>query len=172
MALEQVIHHSLLHISLATEDDAPSIRVLVNSAYRSLGDLGLNFTGSYQDEDLTRQRMRGNDVFLLHMEGALVGTVSLGQDVALDGETVLYLSQLAVSPARQRHGIGRYLLQFAETEARKREIRRIQLDTAIPAIHLVEFYRSEGYEVIDEAQWEGKTYRSYVMEKRLITSER
>lgn len=152
---------------LAKDADVPALRKLVNAAYSELADLGLNFTGTYQDEAITRERMLGCDVFLAFYKDVLIGTVALAVETRQGEEPVLYLSQFAVAPACKRQGLGRCLLQLADDHARKQGIRRLQLDTAIPAAHLVSLYLREGYEIIDEIHHRGKTYRSYIMEKRI-----
>ncbi len=64
-------------IRLANERDIPELRLLINAAYKELADLGLNYTGSYQDEEITRQRMAGKDIYLALHDSMLVGTVSM-----------------------------------------------------------------------------------------------
>jgi len=157
----------LLRLVLADNSHVAELRRLVNTAYQGLAMMGLNFTGTYQDEALTQERMQGKEVHLAYLADELVGTVSLEDTVDDDGERVLYLGQLAVLPAWQGHGLGRVLLRLAEKRAKEIGIRRIQLDTAVPAIHLVRFYESENYIIVDTARWEGKTYQSYIMEKTL-----
>lgn len=46
-----------LNIRLVSEADIPQIRVLVNQAYKELADMGLNYTATYQDEEITRSRV-------------------------------------------------------------------------------------------------------------------
>lgn len=43
----------------------------------------------------------------------------------------------------------------------------LQLDTAKPALHLVNWYLKRGYKVVGEIHWDGKTYDSYIFEKDL-----
>ena len=63
-----------LQVRLAGELDVPALRLLVNAAYRQLADMGLNFTGTYQDEQVTRERMQGREVYLVFREQELVGS--------------------------------------------------------------------------------------------------
>lgn len=156
-----------LSVRLAGEGDVGALRVLVNEAYRELAEMGLNFTGTYQDEELTRLRMRGKEVYLAYLGDELVGTVSLEVGRPPGEAPYLYVNQLAVAPPHKRRGIGRFLMGLAEQRAREQGVSRLRLDTAIPARHLVEFYQALGYRVVDEVRREGKTYRSYVMEKRI-----
>ncbi len=154
-------------IVLAGEADVPALRRVVNQAYRELAEMGLNYTGTYQDDALTRARMEGKDVYLAYVNGVLAGTVSLEEVRPADDEPHFYLSQLAVIPAHKGRGLGRLLLALAEDKALERGLLRIRLDTAIPAGRLVRFYQAAGFEVIREVHWPGKTYRSYVMEKQI-----
>lgn len=156
-------------VQLATEADVPALRLLVNAAYRQLADMGLNFTGTYQDERVTRERMQGREVYLICIEHELVGTISLHSEQQAERQ-VLYITQFAVAPTHQRQGIGAHLLQLAERRAKELGLAALQLDTAAPATHLVAMYRKAGYQVIREVQWEGKTYKSYIMEKQLIAT--
>lgn len=43
----------------------------------------------------------------------------------------------------------------------------IGLDTAQPATHLVDLYRSWGFATVDTVQWPGKTYPSVIMVRAL-----
>lgn len=157
---------SELTIRLANESDVPELRQLVNAAYRELAEMGLNYTGTYQDEEITRSRMQGRDVYLAFLTGRLVATISTDIRVQ-NGRTTMYISQFAVAPDLKRQGIGRFLMNYVERLAREHGIDRLGLDTATTAHHLVRFYSDLGFRVVAEDHWEGKTYRSYIMEKNL-----
>lgn len=155
---------------LADDRDVPALRSLVNSAYRPLAESGMNFLGAYQDEQITRERMQGKEVHLAFIGDQLVGTISLEVEQKEHGP-VLYINQLAVAPAYQRQGIGGILLRFAEQRATELGLGALELDTAIPAKHLVNMYDRAGYRVLREVHWPGKTYDSYIMHKQLATGE-
>lgn len=155
-----------LTLRLATDDDVPAIRLLVNAAYRELADLGMNYTGTYQDERITRERMQGRDVWLAFADNRLVATISI--DVReQNGRPTLYIGQFAVAPDLKRQGIGAYLMDHVERIAHERGLTRLGLDTATKAHHLVRFYTSRGFRTVEQVHWEGKTYESYIMEKDL-----
>lgn len=164
-----MINWQELQLRLADHRDVSQLRKLVNEAYQELADLGLNFTGTYQDDAATLQRMQGKEVILVTIGNEMVGTISLERRQTPGVGQLLYISQLAVAPRCKRLGIGRFLLNHAEVRARELGITRLRLDTAVPAQHLVKLYASLGYQVIEEVQWDQKTYRSYVMEKRVAS---
>lgn len=141
---------------------------MVNDAYRPLAEMGLNFTGTFQDEDITRERMRDAKVFVLKRDDRLIGSISLRQDPIPElGFDCVYINQLAVHPELKGTGLGSYLLDFSEYFTVQSNLERLRLDTAIPAKHLVEMYLRRGFRVVNEVQWDGKAYRSYIMEKNL-----
>jgi N-acetylglutamate synthase-like GNAT family acetyltransferase len=160
-------HPTPLTVRRATDADVPALRRLVNMAYRDLGDMGLNFAGVDQDDDLTRRRMRGREVYLLVTNEDLIGTVSLELKESPSEGSFVNVLQLAVHPQHQRQGIGSRLMGLAERRAKELGVSIVRLDTAIPATHLIGWYATRGYVSINEMQRPGKTYRSVVMEKRL-----
>ncbi|MGE0632294.1 MAG: hypothetical protein AB7O96_07800, partial [Pseudobdellovibrionaceae bacterium] len=62
-------------IRQVVEQDIPQIRTLVNSAYKELADMGLNYTATYQDEKLTRERVAKGRAFAQEKDGRIIGTV-------------------------------------------------------------------------------------------------
>jgi len=144
----------------------PALRALINSAYQVLGDMGLNFTGVTLDDEVTRRRMTRGDVYVLERDGALLGTVTFSVKES-DGTRYGYVNVLAVAPSHQRRGVGSALMGIAEGRAREMGLDRVRLDTAIPARHLTKWYTARGYQPIAEVLWDGKTYRSVMMEKRI-----
>lgn len=154
-------------VRLATDADVPELRKLVNAAHRVLGDMGLNFTGVDQDEEITRRRMRDREVYVIDADGVLIGTVSVAIKHPEGDAPHAYVNQLAVAPSHQRRGVGSELMTLAEDRARQLGMRTVRLDTAVPAQHLTRWYEVRGYAKVGEAQWAGKTYRSVILEKGL-----
>ena len=127
--------------------------------------MGLNYTATYQNEAETASRIAKGTAYLLEHKGELVGTVLLKSDNWFTGRHTAYISQLAVTPAMKQRGL---LMDLCEDIARRRGFEAIQLDTAKPAGHLVEWYKRRGYAIVGETQWEGKTYESWIFEKSLV----
>jgi len=155
------------YFRIAQETDVPSIRRLVNAAYKDLADLGLNYTATYQDEKITRERISQGRAFLLEKEGQLMGTVLLKKENWFTQRNSAYVSQLAVAPKLKNQGLGSLLMDLCEDLATREGFDSIQLDTAKPAGHLVAWYLKRGYQIVGETHWEGKTYDSWIFEKPL-----
>ena len=151
----------------ALDADVPRIRYLVNAAYKELADRGLNYTATYQDERITRERMQQGQTFVLEHDGELIATVLFKKENFFTGRDSAYVSQLAVAPAWKRHGLGNRLMDFCEELATQQGHDCIQLDTAQPALHLVTWYQNRGYRIVGETRWDGKTYLSWIFEKDL-----
>lgn len=93
--------------------------------------------------DVDALRAPGVRLWVAHDDGVLVGTVAL----ASAGPGHEELKSMRADPTRRGAGIGRALLQFAVSDARKRGIRRLSLETGsmdffAPARSL---YRTAGF---------------------------
>jgi hypothetical protein len=58
-------------------NEVSRLRTFVNCSYQSLSDLGLNYTGTDQDEAKTLERLSLAQAFWLLVDGHRVGTMSL-----------------------------------------------------------------------------------------------
>jgi ribosomal protein S18 acetylase RimI-like enzyme len=153
--------------------DVPELRTLLNRAYAPLLLKGLNYTATFQDDDLTRDSLfDGGFVLVVEKNSALIATVKLRRthrrSRQKDGaEECLYLSRFAVLPEFQKYGLGSELLELAEKIGRRLGFRYLQLDTAQSADHLIQFYESKSFRIVRPIYHEGKTYTSWVFEKDL-----
>lgn len=163
------INHNKQHylFRIATDKDVSQIRTLVNEAYKELADQGLNYTASYQDEEETRRRMAQGRTFVLVSGTEIVGSVLFFEKNYFTEKKSAYIGQFAISPKLKRQGLGSIIMDFLEQLANDEKFEAIQLDTAKPAKHLVDWYQSRGYKTVGEKHWDGKTYDSYIMEKTL-----
>jgi len=158
---------------LRPEDSVDELTEIIHAAYRNLGDLGLNYTAVDQDASVTRSRAERGHRLVAEAEGRLIGTVTSygpGGGRGCDWyrlPKVARFGQLAVSPEHQGRGIGSNLIAEVERRSKEAGATDLALDTAEPALHLLDYYTRRGYLVVEHAQWAGKTYRSVIMSKRL-----
>ncbi len=157
---------------LGPADSIDELTALLHAAYAALGRLGFNYTAVDQSEAVTRDRIARGDCIVVTDADRLIGTLTFmapGQcwpgtpwyrrpDVAVIG-------QFGVHPDDQRRGVGSLLLREAERMAERCGASELALDTAEGADHLIDWYRRQGYRIVEQAQWENKTYRSVIMSK-------
>jgi GNAT superfamily N-acetyltransferase len=144
---------------------------MLHRAFARLGMMGLNCLCVDQPEAATRRRARAGDCFVAVCGGDVVGTMTL---YARDAESacehyrvdkVATLRQFGVDPTWQSRGIGTSLIAFAEHWAAIRGYAQLALDTPQPAQHLLEFYRGQGFRLIDVVRFEGRGYDSAILSK-------
>jgi uncharacterized damage-inducible protein DinB/GNAT superfamily N-acetyltransferase len=164
---------------LSARDSFETLTALLHRAYAPLAAQGLNFAAATQDVETTRRRVAEGQCFVARCQGAMVGTVTVcgPYDIGTahwaadapwfrDRDTA-HLHQFAVDPALQRQGLGRRLVLACEQWAREHGYRRIALDTALPASGLRALYLRLGYAEVGQVQWQGRNYRSVIMQKSL-----
>ena len=160
MSLHPDYQLSEADISMASE-----IRSLVNSAYKELSDMGLNYTATYQDVNTTIERMKTGQTFILKKQNQIAATILYSKKNYFTNKNTAFVGQFAVLPQLKRQGLGSYLMDHCEQLAQQQGYEGLQLDTAIPATHLVKMYKDRNYTIVGETHWEGKTYNSYIFEK-------
>jgi ribosomal protein S18 acetylase RimI-like enzyme len=96
----------------ATAADAARLKELVHAAYghyvERIGGLPGPMTADYAEV------IRSRDVTVAERDGEIVGLISLGRD-----DEGFVIDNVAVDPAHQGSGVGRALLEHAETVARR-----------------------------------------------------
>lgn len=133
----------------ATLLDLEDLEKLVNSAYRgeyskkgwtTEADLldGVRVTRKSLEELMAKP---GSVILLLrHTAGRLAGCVNLQLK-----EDRFYLGMLTVEPAMQGEGIGKQLLQAAESYAREQGIGIIEMTVISRRTELIAWYQRHGY---------------------------
>ncbi len=159
---------------LGSDDDVEVLTELLHRAYAALGAMGLNYTAVDQTSQVTRRRIAGAVCLVaVGADGRIIGTVLFSAPGRqrgspwLERPEVAHFGQFAVEPARRKRGIGGRLMDAAEDMARAAGARELALDTAEPALHLIDLYARRGYRFIEYAHWRGKRYRSVIMSKTL-----
>lgn len=168
--------------TLAARDSLDALTELLHQAYAPLAARGLNFTAATQDVATTQRRVAEGQCFVAEQRGRIVATVTVcgPYDVtqapwaanvpAFRDRDTAHFHQFAVAPDLQHQGLGRRLVVACEQWAREHGYKRMALDTAEPAVELRTLYRKLGYADVSSVQWEGKAYRSVIMEKPLDRS--
>ncbi len=127
----------------ATEADTPALVALVNAAYQVEKFFKV---GERTDEAEVRAHLASGRFLLLEDAGELIGSIY----VELRGERG-YIGMLAVSPARQRGGVGTRLMAAAEEFCREMGCREMELTVVDKRTELPPLYERFGYRVTGSA---------------------
>ncbi|MDF7811675.1 GNAT family N-acetyltransferase [Hymenobacter sp. YC55] len=138
-----------LQIKRASTADVLALEALVNSAYR--GEQSMQgwtteahlLGGQRTDAAALLDLLAPSEATMLLCitpDGQLCGSVYL----QLQGET-LYMGMLSVAPNRQAQGIGKRLLEAAETHARQHACLRMRITVISVRTELIAWYERHGY---------------------------
>ncbi|NNV55629.1 GNAT family N-acetyltransferase [Limnovirga soli] len=140
----------IANITVATNSDIPQIVSLVNSAFR--GDTSKKGWTTEADLLIGPQRtdeasvlemfLKPDAVILKHTEpdGSISGCVYLEKQ-----ENRIYLGMLTVSPEIQAKGIGKLLMEAAETHAQAMGCNAIIMTVISVRTELIAWYERKGY---------------------------
>jgi N-acetylglutamate synthase-like GNAT family acetyltransferase len=122
----------------ATLEDAEAIRALVNAAFEKyiplIGRKPLPMSADHTDLIVNQ------DAWVLEQESEIIAVLEL-----VLKEDSLYIDTVAVQSSHQSRGLGRQLLQFAETRARELGLNAMTLFTNERYMALLEMYTRLGY---------------------------
>ena len=146
-------------IRRAGPPDADAVRRLVREAYAQWVPLiGREPMPMQADYD---KAVRDHEIDLVHAGGELVALIEM---IVLPDQ--LYIENIAVSPRRQRKGLGRFLLSHAERKARDAGLPKLGLLTNQAFASNVRLYQSVGYR-IDRTELFSNGSTAVYMSKRL-----
>lgn len=137
-----------MRIRLAQEHDLAAIQQVVSDAYTIYVARIGQPPGPMRDD--YRARIAAGSAWVADCDGDVAGLIVL---VVEPG--ALQIDNVAVSPGRQGHGIGRALLGFAEDEARRQSIRRLTLYTNEKMTENLALYPALGWRETGRAEQDG-----------------
>lgn len=142
----------------ATAADADAVRALARTAYaKYVPDIGKE--PGPMGEDYAARIAEGV-VQVLTEEDRLLGYLVLFED-----PDALILDNVAVAPEAQGRGLGRYLVEAAESEARARGFDRIRLYTHVMMTANIALYARLGFQETRRVTEKG--FHRVYMEKQL-----
>jgi ribosomal protein S18 acetylase RimI-like enzyme len=119
--------------------EADTLHRIVNQAYSHyIARMG-KAPGPMLD-DYSR-RIQDGQAWVLETNGTIAGLVVLEDD----GQGALLLDNIAVAPSAQGQGVGRRLIAFTESEARRRGCRQVRLYTHVLMVENIALYTRLGF---------------------------
>ncbi len=143
-----------LAFRLATIADVPALSVLRTAvAVELTNQYGEGHWSAPVSERGAELAMRHSYVLVLHDGGSILGTLRLGnkkpwaidKTYFTDVKKAIYLTDMAVDPARQHQGIGRKLIEEAVNVARDWPADAIRLDAYDAPAGAGDFYAKCGF---------------------------
>ena len=126
----------------ATASDAAGISECVRTAYSHYIERIGTSPGPMLDD--YERVVRDHRAYVIEDRGEIIGAL-----VLMDKENGLLFDNIAVLPSRQGEGIGRRLIEHAESEARRLGHRHLDLYTHQRMTENIAMYTRYGYEEID-----------------------
>jgi ribosomal protein S18 acetylase RimI-like enzyme len=151
-------HFTKSMIRQATLKDVHTVERIVHLAYQSYIPRIGKPPGPMLDD--YHAAVRSGNVWVLELDGQLVGII-----VLVAKPEYMLLDNVAVLPERQRSGLGRLLLTFAEERARECGYREVQLYTNELMSENLAWYVGLGYQETSRRNDSG--FRRVFMKKTL-----
>jgi GNAT superfamily N-acetyltransferase len=148
-------------VRIACAADVALVHAIVDAAYRSYIPRIGKPPGPMLDD--YAQRIADGQVWILADAGDILGILVLEETA--DG---MLLDNIAVAPGQQGKGHGRTLLDFAETEAKRRGWNTIQLYTNALMTENIALYGRIGY--VETARVTEKGFDRVYMVKQLVAT--
>jgi GNAT superfamily N-acetyltransferase len=148
-------------VSPSRASDLGPIADLVNAAYRGEG----GYAGWTSEIDLVQGRRTtlsilqhdlaacpGATILVLREADRLLACVRLERTEGTQGESACYIGMLAVQPGMQDRGVGRVLLQHAESQGRTWGARVARMTVVSIRASLIAWYARRGYRLTGETE--------------------
>ncbi len=123
----------------ARPGEADALRRIVHEAYAHYIERMGKPPGPMLDD--YARRIEDGQVWVLEADGTIAGILVLEDD----GQGALLLDNIAVAPSAQGQGVGRRLVAFAESEARRRGCHQVRLYTHVLMVENIALYGRLGF---------------------------
>lgn len=169
-----------MRVVKADVDDVESAYTIIDACRLALESQGLmQWDASYPDRGFLRKAALTGNLFTLLDEKALCGMVILDANQAPEWSSVAWLNRvepslvihaLAVSPAIQQHGLGKFMLAFCEGESHRRGCKSVRLDAFSENTDVLKFYERYGYVLCGEVYFASKPagHRRYFCYEKML----
>jgi ribosomal protein S18 acetylase RimI-like enzyme len=152
-----------LRIEACGPDLAGIVHLLTQEAFRAYLGLDPPTGAAWETEETVRADLARSEGAVAWIDSRPVACIRLDQ-----GEDHVHVRRLAVLPELQGHGIGRALMEWSETDARRRAAAEVTLGVRIALPGNRAFFERLGYEVVAEQAHPGYDHpTSFAMRKRL-----
>ena len=162
-----------MNIEIRQKDERTSweeLTKLFHESFQERLDQGMQFTCSSFTPKIM-ERLGENNVILVATDkddGCLAGEAMIGIEKNKKGGTWGYLSNMAISPAYKRCGIGSKLEEGRINIAKANGCRYVISDTAVGATSSVNWHLKNGFKFFELESFYSTNYYSYIFRKQLV----
>ena len=146
-------------IRRATTSDVPSIMQVIHDVVPGMCESGnYQWDHTYPNAAVFEEDIALDQLWVADLDGEIAGVAAITTEqypeyasVGLDiNETAIVVHRLAVSPRYRGKGIAAALMQEAEAEARRRDIKTLRIDTNTANQATQQLFPKMGYRFVGE----------------------
>ena len=150
----------MIKIELATQNELDRVKEIAEACAKNMIENNIfQWNDKYPSREIFKEDIKNKSLYVSKMNQKVVGCImfsSLKDDVyktvnwITKDEYNLYIHRLAVHPIFQKRGIARKMMDFAEDFAKSNNYISIRLDTFSQNPRNNKFYKSRGYNKLDD----------------------
>ena len=150
----------MIKIELATLNELDRVKEIAEACAKNMIDNNIfQWNDKYPSREIFKEDIKNKSLYVSKINQEVVGCImfsSSKDDVyktvnwITEDEYNLYIHRLAVDPIFQKRGIARKMMDFAEDFAKSNNYISIRLDTFSQNPRNNKFYKSRGYNKLDD----------------------
>ena len=150
----------MIKIELATQNQLDRIKEIAEACAKNMIENNIfQWNDKYPSREIFKEDIKNKSLYVSKINQEIVGCIMLSpfkDDVyrsvnwITPDEYNLYIHRLAVHPIFQKRGIARKMMDFAEDFAKSNNYISIRLDTFSQNPRNNKFYKSRGYNKLDD----------------------
>jgi ribosomal protein S18 acetylase RimI-like enzyme len=150
----------MIKIELATQNELDRVKEIAEACAKNMIENNIfQWNDKYPSREIFKEDIKNKSLYVSKINHEVVGCIMLSSfkdDVyksvnwITPNEYNLYIHRLAVHPIFQKKGIARKMMDFAEDFAKSNDYISIRLDTFSQNPRNNKFYKSRGYNKLDD----------------------
>jgi ribosomal protein S18 acetylase RimI-like enzyme len=150
----------MIKIELATQNELDRVKEIAEACAKNMIENNIfQWNDKYPSREIFKEDIKNKSLYVSKINHVVVGCIMLSSfkdDVyksvnwITPNEYNLYIHRLAVHPIFQKKGIARKMMDFAEDFAKSNDYISIRLDTFSQNPRNNKFYKSRGYNKLDD----------------------
>ena len=150
----------MIKIELATQNELDRVKEIAEACAKNMIENNIfQWNDKYPSREIFKEDIKNKSLYVSKINQEVVGCIMFSfrkDDVyktvnwITEDEYNLYIHRLAVDPIFQKRGIARKMMDFAEDFAKSNDYISIRLDTFSQNPRNNKFYKSRGYNKLDD----------------------